>query len=497
MSATGRLLALSVDRGGEPRRTALRARLVAFLSVFGEPVDEAVSTADLLRRLDAVLAVGETDRIWLALAVLTGSLPEDAVVESTARTARLDGPLAALAPRLLRSHRRPGSGESWPLVRVVSGAVLVDVHDAAQAEGGYEVTRRLVAGWERAHAPVLVGWAPSRDALRVLSGQERARVLGEPPAGAGAPTDAAEVLVPWHCTYLLPESVTAPWRASRLLAMLRRSGTTGRIVGFGCSPLSSAPGELSGGFATMLAASAWADRLAATSEAAAGEYRGWRTMLAGTGLRGPEVAALPVADEPSWLPPSAAALTRVTNELDTAGRSLVLCVGHHRSDRNHLTVLVAAEQLWQEGRSFCLAFVGEDAGDRRFAAEAERLIALGRPLRVLAALPEELLWAAYAAARCTVFPSLNEGLVPPVAASLAAGTPVITSGHGCMREVLDGGGGGLLVDPRDDDDVTVALRSLLVDDELHHRLTAQARARPVRTWDHYAEQVWDYLVTPA
>jgi glycosyltransferase involved in cell wall biosynthesis len=93
-----------------------------------------------------------------------------------------------------------------------------------------------------------------------------------------------------------------------------------------------------------------------------------------------------------------------------------------------------------------------------------------------------------------IFPSLNEGFGLPVAESLASGTPVITSDHGSMREIAVAGG-ALLVDPRDDLDITGALRALLTDDELHARLSAQARALPHRSWDSYAAELWQYLVT--
>jgi hypothetical protein len=35
---------------------------------------------------------------------------------------------------------------------------------------------------------------------------------------------------------------------------------------------------------------------------------------------------------------------------------------------------------------------------------------------------------------------------------------------------------------------------VLSDDDVHARLAAEAAARPVRTWDDYARDVWDSLV---
>ena len=55
-------------------------------------------------------------------------------------------------------------------------------------------------------------------------------------------------------------------------------------------------------------------------------------------------------------------------------------------------------------------------------------------------------------------------------------------------------GGALLVDPRDDHDIAGALNRLLTDDALYSELSRQARDRPERTWDEYAEETWQYLV---
>jgi hypothetical protein len=54
-------------------------------------------------------------------------------------------------------------------------------------------------------------------------------------------------------------------------------------------------------------------------------------------------------------------------------------------------------------------------------------------------------------------------------------------------------GGALLVDPRDDHDIAAAMRTLLTDDAVHAELRAQAVARPPRSWDDYARDVWGTL----
>jgi len=110
----------------------------------------------------------------------------------------------------------------------------------------------------------------------------------------------------------------------------------------------------------------------------------------------------------------------------------------------------------------------------------------------IAAVSDDLLWAAYRIARCVVFPSLNEGFGLPVAESLACGTPAITSDFGSMREIAKAGG-ALLINPRNDSELVTGLDRLLTDDALHARLAAEAREVPTRSWDDYAAETWAYL----
>jgi glycosyltransferase involved in cell wall biosynthesis len=169
-------------------------------------------------------------------------------------------------------------------------------------------------------------------------------------------------------------------------------------------------------------------------------------------------------------------------------------VGDHQPRKNHLAVLHAAELLWREGGQFSLSFIGgvswgSDAFRRRLA-ELQRA---GRPVDSQVSLPDGLVWAGYRLARCTVFPSLNEGFGLPVAESLAAGTPAITSDFGSMLEIATDGG-ALTVDPYDDHAIAAAIGTLLLDDVVHDRLCTEALNRPVRTWDDYAREVWGLLV---
>ncbi len=246
----------------------------------------------------------------------------------------------------------------------------------------------------------------------------------------------------------------------------------------------------------LAAAVAYADRLTAISDGSAAEFSGYDRMLRAAGTQGPEVRGI---DLPVLAPSSTETDLQAARELLTfIGLPLVLVVGSHEPRKNHLAVLHAAEGLWREGHDFSLGFIGTGSWNAEpFYARVSELQAAGRPVESVKGLSDRLLWAAYRLAHCVVFPSLNEGFGLPVAESLAAGTPVITSNYGSMREIVAPAGvplGGLLVDPRSDESIADAIRSMLTDTELHARLTAEAAAREAGTWDDYARQTWTFLV---
>jgi glycosyltransferase involved in cell wall biosynthesis len=120
---------------------------------------------------------------------------------------------------------------------------------------------------------------------------------------------------------------------------------------------------------------------------------------------------------------------------------------------------------------------------------------LGRSVRVERAVSDRVLAGAYASAWFTVFPSLHEGFGLPVAESLSFGVPVITTGYGSTAEI-GGPGGCVLVDPRDGGALTDAMRRLLVEPRVLAGLRAQIAGRPVRGWQDYADELWEFLVGP-
>lgn len=495
MSAAASLAEL-LGAGAPERGAALAERARTLLAALGAAPGGLDGSA-LTDALDRALVNAEPHESWLALAVMTGQLPSPAAVRRTARSMRLDGPLPALIQALTECGQL--DVDRWPAVEVVSGRVVVDVHHTAGtsfATGIQRVARETVRRWRRDHDPILLGWTDGYTALRRLTDHEIETALDEPHAPAqDMPRADPGVVVPWRCTHVLPELLAESDRALRYEAFAAFSRSATGLIGFDCVPLlaaeTSAEG-MAGGFAGYLAAAAHLDRIATISEAAAVEYRGWRTMLAGAGQTGPDIAPITLAIESRT--PTEAALREARESMVIGGLPIILAVGSHEPRKNHLAVLHAAEVLWREGLRFSLIFVGGNSWNSgRFIARVASLREAGRPVETFVGLPDDQLWAAYRLAYCTVFPSLHEGFGLPVAESLASGTPVITSDFGSMRQIAEHGG-ALLVDPRSDKALTDALRRLLRDPSLRRRLAVQAARLPLRSWDEYAAETWAYLV---
>lgn len=501
-------LATTVGRTRGELRRQLADRMATLLRTLGQPVP-AGGCGPLARAVETAMTGADAPRVWLALAVLTGRLPLDADVVETLRRLRLDGPRCALSPAVARSSSWLGSGRQSPArVEVLSGAVTVDLHHTSEtdlATGIQRVARETARRWDRDHEVELVGWTEDYTALRRLGPLSHRRALGairttdrrtdERGAPQPATQDLPAVVVPWGGIHLTVELATEQPRTSRMQALARYSGNRTGMIGFDCVPLTTAETAaeaMGAAFARLLAGVGHMDRVATISEGAAVEYRGWRAMLAGAGLAGPDIVSVPLPVEAQE--PTATALEQARSRFALGSLPLVLVVGSHEPRKNHLAVLHAAELLWREGLAYSLVFVGGNSwNSARFTQVFTGMRDGGRPVQSISALSDELLWAAYRTAHVVLFPSLNEGFGLPVAEALASGTPVITSGYGSMAEIA-AHGGALLVDPRDDHDLVRALRRILTEPALHAELATQAGARPRRSWDTYADELWDCLV---
>ncbi|MBB2922886.1 glycosyltransferase family 1 protein [Cellulomonas cellasea] len=481
---------------------ALVERMGALTDALGEPAaaDPGTAgptgdgTAHALERLREVLDPRDRSAVWLTLAVLGTRLPTDREVLAASRRGMLDGPLGTVhaALDLIDTTRAPEP------VRIATGEVVVDVHNTARTTfftGIQRVARECARRWARDHPVTLIGWTDELTCPVELQGPGLGRLVD---GAAEVPTAPRTRVVPWRSEYLIPELAAERPRTERLHAMAAYTTTSVGAIGFDLVPLTSSETAIAGlpaEFAGHLAAAGRFSRIGTISEAAAQEYRGWRTMLGGAGLPGPDIRSVFLAAE--VVEPTAEELAASRDRLMIADLPMVLCVGSHEPRKNHMAVLQAAEDLWRKGHQFSLTFIGGNSWNSdRFHHRVTELQNRNRPVETISGADDSLLFSAYRLARFTVFPSLNEGFGLPVAESLASGTPVITSDFGSMLEIA-ADGGALLVDPRDDQSISRGMETLLQDDAAYARLRDEASRRDVRAWDAYAAELWDYFLDDA
>jgi hypothetical protein len=166
----------------------------------------------------------------------------------------------------------------------------------------------------------------------------------------------------------------------------------------------------------------------------------------------------------------------------------LLAVGTWEPRKNYPRLLRALGVAQERAsRPIRLTIVGRRAGFDELDAEIERLAdAAGAVLD--GHVDDRKLRELHDQASATVFASCEEGFGLPVLESLWHGRPCVCHDGSAMAELLPGGG-VLAVDMRDEDAIAEALVLLADDAELRDRLGQEAVARPIRSWDDYAEDV--------
>lgn len=439
-------------------------------------------------------------RIWLLLALLSGGLPTSPTVTAVRRALALTPPHMAYRSFLGATIANPDRF-SFASVRIVTDAIVVDVDFSARSEhntGVQRVARNVASRWSAKPNVVFTAWEDGGTAFRALTPTERTRALrwGEVSRRLGRARKrrkkeevTPDLLVPLDSLIVVTEVPTQ--RASAALTAIAESGSNSvALIGYDVIPIVSAhtvPIAESNKFIEYLGLVKHSDRVAGISATAAEEFSGFVDAIRAQGLRGPVVVSVPLpVDVPGDIDPSPHAVVSIPG---------VLCVGSQEPRKNQLSVLGAAEELWQEGLTFSLTFVG--GGSRRFTRVFDRevrfLARRGRDVRVLRGVEDASLAEFYRASLFSVFPSIHEGYGLPVAESLAYGRPVITTEYGSTAEIASGGG-CLTINPRDLASLAAAMRQLLAEPSVLKRLRAEIEGRAFRTWDNYADDLWHELV---
>lgn len=145
-----------------------------------------------------------------------------------------------------------------------------------------------------------------------------------------------------------------------------------------------------------------------------------------------------------------------------------------------------------ERKAFPLVLVGCKGWNlAQFEPELAQLEARGELIR-LGYVSQQDLPMLYSAATVMAYVSFYEGYGMPIAESMAAGTPVITSDCTSMPEVA--AGCATLVDPNDGDQITEALMQMLTDPELRKQRSEAGLVQSVNyTWEASGESLFNLL----
>jgi len=174
------------------------------------------------------------------------------------------------------------------------------------------------------------------------------------------------------------------------------------------------------------------------------------------------------------------------------GAALVLHVGRLAPEKN-LETLIAAWTLAHEqlGDAATFVFAGEGPVARRCAAAMPWALHLGF-------LDVNLLATLYASADLCVLPSRTETCGLVALEAMASGLPVVAADAGGFRESVANGVTGFLVPPDDIRGFASAIARLVLDADLRHRMSEDARLAAVaRSVDDENERLLDEYAVAA
>jgi len=486
--------------------TALDQRLTEAATVLLETDDLDLSNSSrpgtlsgrLLPQLIALCTEPQRqDARWLVLTAAFGAFPTTDQLMDFGRTLELAPSEHTESALLAQVISDSGRGRVDLPMTIVADATVLDVDFCARYDthtGIHRVVRETMPRWRAGHAVTAVAWIDQYSAFRTLAPREVSRVFAHAGDTSGdlAAAESAyrpQLVVPWRSILVLAD-VPNPLASGQLAALAKFSGNTLSMIGYDMIPITSAemrPVADSNAFAQYLVVVKHAHRVAGISRSASAEFAGFTRSLMAQGLSGPEVREVLLAGE---VPRATGSGSRQHGD-----RPVMLCVGSQEPHKNQRTALHAAERLWREGLEFELRLVGGPGwSDAVLRPAIEDLVKAGRSISPLGRVSDAQLLDEMRSADFVFFASLHEGYGLPVAEALACGTPVITSNFGSQLEIAELGG-CLVVDPRNDDEVTGAVRRLLTMPDELQRLRAEAVARPVRTWDEYASDLWAFLGT--
>ncbi len=173
----------------------------------------------------------------------------------------------------------------------------------------------------------------------------------------------------------------------------------------------------------------------------------------------------------------------------------VLFVSRVEAKKNPVTLIRAFIELRRRygiGHPLKLVLAGSLGFGSATAVQAAKSSNCAPDIVFLGYVPDEDIPALMEHALCFAFPSLGEGFGLPVLEAMSYGTPVIASDIKALREVA--GEAAMFVPPLDTTQWTVALDTILINQNRRQQLTALGRERVnMFSWQQTAAATWRAL----
>lgn len=213
-------------------------------------------------------------------------------------------------------------------------------------------------------------------------------------------------------------------------------------------------------------------------------------ILACTALAPGRVTTIHHGVSQRFAPQPPEAITAMRRRLGLGDRPYLLALGTIEPRKNLARVLSAWAAVQSHAPEAVLVVAGMLGSGKYFATGG--VAPIRHRTRLLGHVPDEELPALYSGALCSVYVSLYEGFGWPPLESMACGTPVLTSDHPAVSEVV--ADAAVRVDARDVAAISAGLARLLGSDAARQECAVRGllRARDF-DWTRAAGETWSVL----
>jgi len=217
-----------------------------------------------------------------------------------------------------------------------------------------------------------------------------------------------------------------------------------------------------------------------------------RRILDAYGLSDEKVVVLPNGVSSSFRPIARENAQRAVRSTFGLPAPMILTVGDLQPRKNHVGLIHAFEQLMRAHPQLPhhLTIVGKETWYTPVIRAAAKKSSVADRIHFTGFVCDEELLRLYGACDLFVYPSFYEGFGLPILEAMACGRAVACANTSAMPEVADSA--ALLFNPHSENDIMLAMRDLLLNPELRHRMERLGVSRAAMfSWENSAGKTLD------